>query len=31
MTLAMWGDDTADMAAKVLSIFSSFEAGAAVQ
>jgi hypothetical protein len=31
MTLAMWGDDTAEMAAKVLSIFSSFEAGAAVK
>lgn len=30
MDLPMWGDDTSEMAAKVLSIFSSFKDGAAL-
>jgi len=29
MTLAMWGDDTTAMAAKVLGVFSSFDSAAA--
>ncbi len=31
MTFAMWGDDTTDMAAKVTSIFSSFDGDAATR
>jgi hypothetical protein len=31
MDFAMWGDDTREMAAKVLSTFASFDGGAPLQ